>query len=264
MRPLVAALVAALAALSVAGCSDPEPQLPQLFTCPRGQVIEVPANATNPASLCPRLAPSVNLTAPASAVVFRPLTLSWSVDAGDYTGGHSMLTMVRASTTSQPASTLQGPQSYGIEVARGEHQDLPARLSSEHTFRTPGTYYVRAYAEIQATGFATQDHWTEEQVIVVADVAATGNNTVVTHPLGDLAGKLDPAQVNLALGDGIVFQNDDVKERVFTPQTCAQPFEAVAVAAGAASEPLVFKVPGTCTFTTDDLQPQTLTVNVGA
>jgi hypothetical protein len=254
------------AAILMAGCAaEEEPPAPTTFTCPRGQVVEVPANHTGaPQALCPKAPPSVTLQAPATVRVFSQASFSWNVSAGDYTGGHSMLTTLRWSPTPVSNASLQGPDSYGTEFAKKEHQNLPVSLDGERRFTEPGTYYVRAYATILADGYDSRDHWSAEATVVVTDVEPTGNNTVVTHGAGNFVGGLTPNPVDLKLGDGIVLKNDDVVSHTFTPENCPQFTEAIPVASRTSSDPLVFKAPGTCTFKTDDVQPLTLTINVGS
>lgn len=268
MRSAAALLLIATLALSGCGAKDEPAQT--FVTCSGGQTVAVPANMTaTPTAACPPPPPpSVALGDLSTDMrVYRAVTFGWKVLPGGHpAGAHSMLSEVRVSTVSNPdTSTLKGPDSYGVEVARKEHQNLPTEPSGDYTFKEPGMYYVRVYATILADDLASKDYWSPEQMVMVADVAATGKTTTVTHPAGNAAGKLDPGSVDLKLGDGVILKNADVQARIFTPAAaCAQFKEAITVASMASSEVLVFKAPGTCAFTTDDVQPQTLTVNVGA
>lgn len=259
------AAAAALVMLLLAGCSGSKEEPPATFTCPNGKVVQVPANMTaTPAAACPPpVPPSVVLDqVPADVRIHQTASFAWSIAPGEYASGHSMLSSLRVSATPVADATLQGPDSFGTELARKEHQNLPMSATVEHTFPTAGTYYVRVYATIQADGLPAADFWTPEQVLVVADVTPTGKNTVVVHGVGNAAGKLTPDVVDLKLGDGVILKNDDVQARVFTPKDCAEFTAAVTVPSMASSQPLVFKDPKTCTFQTDDVQPLLLTVNV--
>jgi len=263
MRTVVASILVLAAALS--GCtSDPEPMT---FTCPGGATVTVPANMTaQPQDACPKAPPpkppSIAFQPPQELRIYRPFSFAWSLDAGNHTGGHSMDSQVRLSTVSVADGALAGPESYGMEIAKKEHQNLPVSLSQEYTFKVPGMYYVRVYATILADGLESRDYWTPEHMLMVADVAPSGNNTTVTHAVGNVAGKVAPDTLDLRLGDGIILKNDDLVDHVFTPQSCEEHKDPVTVAKTSSSPVILFKAPGTCVFKTDDLQPQSLTVNV--
>jgi hypothetical protein len=266
MRLLAAALALTFA---LAGCTSDDAgdeHVHNHVTCHDGTEVEVPANHTGPpeAACPPMRAPTVNVTqAPASVRIFAAASFAWVVDPGDHKrDAHSMLTSLRVATASAQDAALAGPDSFGTEVAKREHQNLPTTATASHTFTVPGTYFVRAYAEVQAHGMDAKDYWSPEVTVVVEDVLPTGNNTVVTHGVGNVAGKLTPDNVTLGLGDGIVLKNDDLTDHVFTPQACAQSIAAVTVPRQSSSQPIVFKAPGTCTFKTDDVQALTLVVNV--
>jgi hypothetical protein len=272
MRPSVAA-AATLVLLLLAGCTGGDGGTPTTTapaTCPPGQkmVGGVADGGTGQPPICrPLTPPSVAVgDVPASIRVYRAVTLTWSIDPGDHTQeAHSMRTSLHVSPAPVPDADLAGPDSYGAELAKKEHQNLPAAGAVNHAFTVAGTYYLRAYAQVRSAGVNDTDYWSPEVTITVADIEPTGNNTVVTHPVGNAAGKLEPATVDLGLGDGIVLKNDDLNDHVFTPQQgCVQFTAAITVPSQSSSEPLVFKAPGTCRFTTGDVQPQTLTVNVSA
>lgn len=269
------AAAALLLALLLAGCTGgdgPATTTTGPPTCPAGQKLATggsPTDATSSASssCVPLKLPSVALgDLPAAITVYRAVTLTWSIDPGDYTQeAHSMRNSLHVSPTPVADAELAGPASYGTEIAKKEHQNLPALGAVEHRFTAPGTYYLRAYAQVRSAGVNDTDYWSPEAMVTVADIEPTGNNTTVTHPVGNAAGKLEPATVDIGLGDGVILKNDDVTDHVFTPQQgCLQFTAAVTVAKQSSSAPLVFKAPGTCRFATDDLQPQTLTVNVSA
>lgn len=263
MRVPVATLLVLAAALS--GCTGESE--PMTYTCPGGTVVTVPANMTEqPQQACPAppppKPPSIQFEAPQDLRIYRPFSFEWSLDAGNYTGGHSMNSQVRLSTVPVADASLAGVDSYGIEVAKKEHQNLPVSLSQEYTFKEPGTYYVRVYATILADKLDSKDYWTPEYVLVVADVTPTGNNTTVTHAVGNVAGKVAPDTLDLRLGDGIILKNDDLVDHVFTPQSCDEHKDPITVPKTSSSPVILFKAPGTCVFKTDDLQPQSLTINV--
>ncbi|MFO1532168.1 MAG: hypothetical protein ABR562_00490 [Thermoplasmatota archaeon] len=263
MRPLLALALAV--ALVAAGCTGKTEPPTSTRTCPGGQPI--PANVTGePAQVCPKPAPpfAAFKDLPGDLRIYKPATFTWFVSASNYTGGHSMLSSIRLSGNSVPDSALAGPDSYGKEIASKAHQNLPGTFTGDYTFTTPGTYYARVYATILADDLAGKDYWSNEVMLMVADVLPTGKNVVVTHGPGNSAAKLDPNPVDIKLGDGVVLKNDDLVDHKLTMVGCPQTFPELTVPKATSSQPMVFKAPGTCTFATDDLQPQTLTVNVTA
>ncbi|MCA1818565.1 MAG: hypothetical protein LC620_00680 [Halobacteriales archaeon] len=179
---------------------------------------------------------------------------------------------IPANVTGEPAQVCPKPappfaacpDSYGKEIASKAHQNLPGTFTGDYTFTTPGMYYARVYATILADDLAGKDYWSNEVMLMVADVLPTGKNVVVTHGPGNSAAKLDPNPVDIKLGDGVVLKNDDLVDHKLTMVGCPQTFPELTVPKATSSQPMVFKAPGTCTFATDDLQPQTLTVNVTA
>jgi len=256
MRALLATLT--LAALVLAGCSDDHSALDPV-TCPDGSVVDV-ENATghhdhgfDPATACPDPA-TVTLEG-----VYASAAFSWTVDPGAKGSGHAMRTSVHASTSPVSDRDLAAdPAAAGTQLALREHQDVPATFRGNLTFQQPGTYYVRAYAEVDG-----KPVWSNATVVNVTAVMATGTEVVVTKAVGGPLGDFTPATVTLELGDALVLRNDDVLEHTFTIQGPNN--GSVTVARMASSDPIVFDVPGTYSVTTDDVQqPKTVQVTVKA
>jgi plastocyanin len=266
-----------MAALALAGCSGGSE--PDLYACKSGPTVDLAqvegsdAEGFDPESACPPPAPpTVTLEAPATMTVHFPAVFGWTVSSGNYSAGHSMSTQLRWSHHTIAADGLAGPESYANPLEEYEHQDI-AKASSGGTafdakvvFRTPGKYFVRAYAQVRGDGLQDTDFWSEERVVEVGPVAATGKTVTVVHGVGDFQGKLEPASVSLQLGDAFAIQNDDLTEHTFTFENAPTGFkhDPIVVAAGATSPPVLLDTPGGYTLRTDDLQPQVLSVSVAA
>lgn len=270
----------AVALLALAGCSGKSG--PSTYTCLRtGQAIDlsqVPGSdedGFDPESACPAPAPPsvVFAEAPTALQAYFPGRVSWAVSAGNYSSGHSMLTQVMWSRQPVAAEQLQGPATYSTNppLAMYAHQDVPGRFDGKVKFEAPGTYYLRAYAQVRGDGLDDGDYWSPEVKLVVAPVAATGKATDVTRAAGPAvagqAGALSPAAVSASLGDAIVLVNQDLVEHVFSfSGACRHADVRLAAAAGGdvRSDPIVMAVPGSCVVQTDDPQPQRATVSVAA
>jgi len=272
MRLSAASLaLVAVAALALSGCSGSSTtttsSAPVTVHCPDG--VTVTGNATVPSPTCPRRGPKVVLTAvPSNLHVYQNGTFSWHIEAGDHTGGHSMHNAVVLSQFSlNDTSSLKEETTYGngFEIAKSDHQNLPVNESGEYTFKTPGQYFVRAYARILADDLTESDYWSPEVPVSVADVIPTGQNTVVKHTPGPVM-SLSNTSLELHIGDGIIFSNQDVVDHTFTPGPCAESdISAKFVPKGGTSTVVVFKAPGRCVFKTDDGNgeaAQTLTIDV--
>jgi plastocyanin len=264
----------AVALLALAGCSSKSG--PDNYTCHKtGRVIDLStvegadAKGFDPESACPApLPPSVALTTlPAGMKAYFPALGAWTVSTGNYTMGHSMLTQMRWSRHPMAAEQLTKPDDYGTLLAQYAHQDVPAKFDAKLKFETPGTYYLRAYAQVRGDGLADTDYWSPEVTLVVGPVNATGKQTEVSHDLGPFAagqgGKLSPTTLSAALGDAIVLVNKDVMDHTFTfSGVCKHDPLKVAMNSGR-SEAIPMLVPGSCVVKSDDAAgPQQLTVNV--
>lgn len=262
----------ALATLALAGCSGGgDHSGAQDFTCADGSVVPAATieaaddhhdAAFDPATLCP-VPPQVTLTGlPASLQVYGTSSFEWSVNPGSVLHGHSMLTAIRYSMSSVPdgQATLD---TYSKEVLKKEHQDLPVSFRGNLTFNVPGPIYLRAYAQVQGDGYDRRDVWSPEVMLEILPVQPTGVVATVVHAVGPIGG-LDPNDIQLNLGDALVFQNDDLLAHDLTATSGPAGSVAcdLAAAAGDVSEPCVFIVPGSYTFTTDDVQPKSVTVSV--
>ncbi|MFO1534793.1 MAG: hypothetical protein ABR586_03945 [Thermoplasmatota archaeon] len=263
----------AIALLALAGCSS-KPDA-DTYTCQRtGQVVDLSqvegsdADGFDPESACaPPLPPSVALVnLPAGMTAYFPAVASWTVLPGNYTGGHSMLTQVRWSTHAMEVEKLTRPDDYGKVVQQYAHQAVPGTFDAKLKFETPGTYYLRAYAQVRGDGLPDTDYWSPEVKLVVSPVNATGKATEVVHQLGPAVagqgGTLTPSSVQAALGDAVILVNEDLQGHTFTFSGVCK-HDPVTVASDGRSEPIVMLVPGSCKATTDDpAGSQQLTVNV--
>lgn len=261
---LVALLMAAT--LAIAGCSggDKHDEAADV-TCPDGTVLtpeqveeheehhDAGFNATD---LCP-IPPSVTLSGlPSSVQVYLKAPFTWEIDPGSVQHGHSMLMSVRYATASVPDAEVS-VEAYSKEVLKKEHQDLPKTFKGNMTFTTPGTVYVRAYAQVQGEGFNRIDVWSDEVVLNVTAVEPTGTVHTTTHGVGPV-GDLEPASLPAALGDALQFQNDDVVEHTLEMTSAppgAEPCDLSAGARAASETSCLLTVPGSYTFAIQGATP---------
>lgn len=273
MHQVLVALLAA-ATLAIAGCSGGDGHAKAAeVTCPDGTVLtaeQVEADARhheaafNATELCP-IPPEVRIFGvPASVQVYLKAPFTWEVDPGSVQHGHSMLMSVRYSTTSVPDAEAS-IETYSKEILKKEHQDLPKTFKGNMTFTTPGTVYVRAYAQVQGEGFPRIDVWSDEVVLNVSAVQPTGTVHTATLGLGPV-GTLAPASLAAALGDELRFQNDDLVEHTLEMTTAppgSEPCDLTAGGRAASEATCLFSVPGSYTFAIQGATPaKSMTVNV--
>lgn len=265
MQQVLVALLAS-ATLAIAGCSggDTHDEVADV-TCPDGSVLtaeqieaderhhEAGFNATD---LCP-IPPAVRLSGlPASVQVYLKAPFTWEIDPGSVQKGHSMLMSVRYATASVPDADVS-IEAYAKEVLKKEHQDLPKTFKGNMTFTTPGTVYVRAYAQVQGEGFNRVDVWSDEVVLNVTAVQPTGTVHETVHALGPL-GDLEPANVPAVLGDELRFKNDDVVEHTLEMTSAppgAEPCDLTADQMDTSATSCLFTVPGSYTFAIQGATP---------
>lgn len=271
MRTVLAVL--ALATMVLAGCSSK----PDLYTCQKtGKVIDLKAvdgsgkKGFDPESACPApIPPSVAFTTlPASMTAYFPATLTWSISPGNYTSGHSMLNQLMWSH--HPVNgTLGAPTTFttNTPLQTYAHQDVPQTFTAKVKFETPGTYYLRVYAQVRGDNLADGDYWTPEVKMVVNPVNATGVTDLLSHAAGPnlsgATGAFTAAKAKVALGDALLLENKDVMDHTFSFKNVCSKLAAVPVKAGATSAPILMAIPGTCTVVTDDTgSTQSLAINV--
>jgi hypothetical protein len=274
--------VTMLVAMALAGCSggggggDDGP-----ITCPDGRVVEPEEHAHEDgmehngsdhdesegiaADPC-FIEPTVTLEGlPADLPAFARDTFTWTIDNGTVPAGHSMLTSFRYANESADESMLAGPDSWGTELVKFEHNNLPVSFDGTIFFSTAGTYYLRAYAEVRGTGYSSNDFWSEEFMLNVTPVLPTGVVVEITHGPGPFvvdslpAGELSQTEADLALGDAVQFHNEHLQARDYALAGPACPVSALEIPAGSpgdagSSEQLLFIRPGSCTVETDDGQ----------
>lgn len=265
----------AVTLVALAGCSskpDPAP-----YTCARtGTTVDLSQvegsgdDGFDPESACPApTPPSVAFALlPAAMTAYVPAASAWTVSSGNHTGGHSMLTQLRWSHHPIAAEELEGPDGYGTLLAQFSHQDVPGRFEAKLKFETPGTYYLRAYAQVRGDGLPDTDFWSPEVRLVVAPVASTGTTVELRREAGPAvagqAGAFGPATSHAKLGDGLALVNADVVEHTFT-FTGACKWQPATIGPNQRLAGLLLDVPGSCRVTTDDpAGAQTATLNVVA
>ncbi|HUR61441.1 MAG TPA: hypothetical protein VM286_03640 [Candidatus Thermoplasmatota archaeon] len=259
MRTVLAVL--ALATLALAGCSSK----PDLYTCQKtGKVLDLDtipgsdAKGFDPETACPAPTPPSVLFSklPASMTAYFPAVFTWTVSPGNYTSGHSMLTQLMWSKNPSSA-TPQAPATFSTNtpLQTYAHQELPGKFDGKVKFETPGTYYLRAYAQVRGDDLPDGDYWTPEVKVVVSEVNATGVKDVLTHAAGPYvpgaSGLFTAEKATVALGDGLVLSNKDFVAHTFSFSGACKHAD-VEVADGEDSPPITMTVPGSCTVKTDD------------
>lgn len=263
--------ILALVALTTSGCfggSGGDHKGVGDVTCPNGakltskQVENMPGHhdaGFNATSACPK-PPSVSLTGlPAQLPAYGSANFTWTIDNGSYTHGHSMLASLRWSLTSIPDSELTAMENYPEELAKKQHQDVPAKFEGKLQFTAPGTVYLRAYAEIQGDGLPAAKYWSAEVPLVVQPVAPTGEVVDIVNTFPSIGGNLP--DVNMTLGDAARLDNKDVQARKCTSTDDGAPPE-IAAPANAVGEPVVFTTPGTFAYSCEGLQARSVTIRV--
>jgi hypothetical protein len=256
---IVALLVVALSGCSKPSGNDTHVDCPSTSSAPASMAMEMPA-ASVPAG-CPKpvLPPRVTLTGLAANVtLFHYATFTWSLENRSTAHAHAMLSEVHISSTSVPDDKLAGPATFGtlISDAKRQHQDLPKVFQGIVTVETAGTYYVRAYAEINGV-----NTWSPERRIMVDPVAPTGRQIAVTQGLGAFHGGLATEATTAALGDAIVLHNDDAIPHDFV--ISAPISKTITVAQMADSDPILLLVPTTYTVTVNnDVINQSVSIDV--
>lgn len=274
-----------LLALALAGCSGGDGGAKfEAVTCPDGTVLSAeevelamegrPAVAQGgepgdgnrtegvAAQVCPVL-PSVTLEGvPAALQAFKQAPFRWNVDNGSVPGGHSVLTAIRYSTESVPAGDLTGMAAYPNELIKREHQALPVGFTGNLSFSKPGTIYLRAYAQVQGTGYEKREFWSPESALEVTPVPPTGTVLTVVKGPGDFLSPPTPPTTNAVLGDAIELDNQDPVPRTCSFQSGPAQVEPLTAEGSATSNQVLLLVPGTYAFTCNTAQPTGFSVNV--
>ncbi|HEX2065396.1 MAG TPA: hypothetical protein VHI93_01150, partial [Candidatus Thermoplasmatota archaeon] len=224
----------------------------------------------DPEAACPApVPPSVAFALlPATLTAHVPAPGAWTVSPGNHTGGHSMLTQLRWSHHPIAVEDLEGPEGYGTLLAQYAHQDVPNRFEAKLKFDKPGTYHLRAYAQVRSDGLPDTDFWSPEVQVVVGPVPPTGKVVELRREAGPAVagqgGTFGPATVQARLGDGLALTNADLVEHTFTFTGVCQR-GPVTVGPGETLAALLLDVPGSCRVATDEPGgAQVATLNVAA
>ena len=185
---------------------------------------------------------------PDSFSAYSTVTFTWHLDNG--TRGtvavpvHSMDSRILVGTESVTVTNATGPDDWGMEVARQQHQNLPGSFEASLSWDEPATLYLKGYMLIDG-----ENVWTDLGSVDVTLVQPTGNVTTVTIQQGPPP-SLDSTETGLLVGDAIVFQNDGPVDytAVFT---CSDGVTVGPVAVGmqATSQQVVFLEPTSCDYT---------------
>ncbi len=256
-------VVLLLATTALAGCSDaPERSVDgghdhgAFHTCPDGTVIDPGAYADHhepdfdPASKCPapdasaRVTLRVDAADAASATAYQPVTLRWDVTpAGDATGVSE--SQVRSSR--EDAAAPEAPEAYGELVAEATDREAPFEAVAEWTPVEDGVYFLRAHARV-----GDDVVWSDAVRVEVAPVAPTDVVHTITINTGTTEPELDPADLEVVVGDAVQWQNTDpALTYAIASSDGPSSFDGTADP-NAPSDDVVFLRAGTWTYTVTD------------
>lgn len=213
----------------------------------------------DPASLCdgilqddgtcaPHVEPRVVVEGlPDSFSAYSKVPFTWRLDNG--TRGtpavpvHSMDSRILAGTESATVTNATGPDDWGVEVAREQHQNLPGSFEATLSWDEPATLYLKGYMLIEG-----ENVWTDLGMVDVTPVQPTGNQTTVT--VSGPPPALDSTETSITVGDALVFQNDSPVDytAVFECSNGVTVAEA-AVGMQSSSAAIAFLEPTSCSYT---------------
>ena len=180
-----------------------------------------------------------------SAYISYPFT--WTLDNGTRTAQHSMYSTIQAVTDGTvPTNTTDAETSpIGTEIITKTHQNLPSPLEGSFSWDTPDqTVVLWGYMRIDG-----QHLWQQISEIMVTTPPATGQDTTVTISLDPAAGGIvhDGADVQIGLGDGVIFKNDAPFEYVIDLSDCGE--GTITVGGQSSSSSVEFFAPDNCDWT---------------
>ncbi len=205
----------------------------------------------------PHVEPSVVVEdLPDSMGAYSTVAFTWRLDNGTRGMGaapvHSMDSRIVASTDSARPTNATGPDDWGVEVAREQHQNLPGSFEGSLTWDEVGTVYLQGYMLIEG-----ENVWTDLGSIEVTEAQPTGDTTTVNVTAGPPPA-VDVSQAGLVVGDALVFDNQGPVDytAVFT---CSDDVTVpeIAVGANGQSQAFVFTMPTNCDYTLQSTLAQT-------
>ncbi len=244
MRTLWIALV--VLATALAGCSD-DTKAP---VDPATECDGIYAD-----DVCtPHVEPRITVSGlPPSIGAYSTVAFEWSIDNG--TRGtasepvHSMDSRILVSNEAGTVSNMTGPDEWGMELAREQHQNLPGSFEASLSWETMEMLYLRGYMLIEG-----ENVWTDLGTINITAVEPTGKVAVVS--IEGVPPGLDESTVGIVVGDAFMISNGqptdytavfDCSNGVSVPE--------LAVPASGDSDVVLFDAPTSCSYT---LQPALL------
>lgn len=212
----------------------------------------------DPASLCdgiyedgactPHVEPRVVVEGlPDSFSAYSKATFTWRLDNG--TRGtpeapvHSMDSRILVDTESATVTNTTGPDDWGVEVAREQHQNLPGSFEASLTWDEPATLYLKGYMLIGG-----ENVWTDLGTVDVSPVQPTGNQTAIVIEQGPPPA-LNNTDVSITVGDHVEFVNESPVDYTAVI-TCGEvEWDPVAVGMDTSVATPAFLVPGSCDYT---------------
>lgn len=184
---------------------------------------------------------------PDSFGAYSKVAFTWRLDNG--TRGsesepvHSMDSRILVDVVAGAVTNETGPDDWGMEVARQEHQNLPGSFEAMLSWSEPATLYLKGFMLIEG-----KNVWNDLGTVDVTAVQPTGNLTTITISQGPPPA-LDQTETRILVGDAVVFQNDASLDytAVFT---CSDGVAVPELAVGMQgnSPQVVFLEPTRCTY----------------
>ncbi len=193
---------------------------------------------------------------PESFGAYSTVSFTWSLDNGtrgtDSVPVHSMDSRILVSNEAGTVSNMTGPDDWGMEVAREQHQNLPGTFEGSISWDAVETIYLRGYMLIDGV-----NTWTDLGTVDVTAPEPTGQVVLVT--VGGPPAALDNSAAGMTVGDGFQIKNDQAYDytAVFTCSNEVTVAE-LAVPASGSSDVVVFEKPTNCDYT---MQPSLLAGN---
>lgn len=183
---------------------------------------------------------------PDSFSAYSKATFTWRLDNG--TRGepgapvHSMDSRILVDTEAGTVTNATGPDDWGQEVAREQHQNLPGSFQASLSWEEPATLYLKGFMLIDG-----ENVWTDLGTVDVTEVQPTGKETTITVEQGPPPA-LASSGASITVGDHVVFQNDSPVDYTAVITCGGAEMAPVAVPMQASSQQVLFLVPGSCDY----------------
>lgn len=240
MRTLLAFL---LVAVALAGCTDNNASSGEP-TCPPETHFRDAEGAC-----VPHVEPRMSIEGlPAAIEQYQAVSFTWALDNG--TRGapgapvHSMDSRILLGNATEPVTNTTGPDDWGTQIAREEHQNLPGQFEASFSWEAPETLAVRGYMRIDG-----EHLWYDLGTLIVEPVSATGNTTTIS--ISGTPPSLSESNVGIRIGDGVSWDNENTLYGYTIEFSCNNgvTVDPVEVPAGGSSAAVVFLELTNCDYT---------------